>query len=210
MGQPLDEMMETHQTIHSPPSHPDPTFEDYISGGQSDNFLYSGFETTTFDWLFTQNKEDLSLPLGEGFCLNSLIDQEQASQAHVTSGLLLPEDQSLVDPIDDRESVSPELGVPTPQNRCNPDDPWPMEWYAAPSDQSIVLPVLGGSGNSIPDGSSYCQMTPMTDAAVDSVQKTLQMAVERTPGSPIRLGNFPSKEKIDHCIDRYFAHYHRV
>jgi hypothetical protein len=204
-------MMAVEQPVYSPPSHPYPSFEEYISGGHGDNFLYPGFEDTTFDWLFTQNTDGPTIPPGEAFAgLNSPPDHEQARQGHPTSALTLSEDPSLIYPGEDRDKIPSELGIPTPQNRCNPDDPWPMQWYAAPSDQTLTLPMLGESDNNIPRGSSYCQIVPMTDAAVHSLQKTLQMAVERTPGSPILLGQFPSREKIDHCIDRYFAHYHRV
>ncbi|KAH8816699.1 fungal-specific transcription factor domain-containing protein [Xylogone sp. PMI_703] len=95
-----------------------------------------------------------------------------------------------------------------PKNRCDPDDPWPMEWYAA-SIHNSELPMLGHDGDSPFNGASYFGMDPITPITRGKMIDSIRLALERS-WPDINLTNFPSEEKLDHCVDLYFAHFHRT
>jgi hypothetical protein len=92
----------------------------------------------------------------------------------------------------------------------NPMTPWPMEWYAT-SLYNSELPLLGNSRQEEIDGSSFFGMIPDVP---DATRESLKFATRLPSGSPmwpeLNLDKFPSKQKLDHCNDLYFAHFHRV
>jgi hypothetical protein len=96
------------------------------------------------------------------------------------------------------------------RNRCTPEDIWPMDWYASPKDYDVTLPALGELDQSMSTSFSYCQTGSVSEEAVRYIRNILQIAIDRTPGQPISLGEFPSTKKLDYCIDHYFAHFHKV
>lgn len=104
------------------------------------------------------------------------------------------------------QDISP-LPDPTPQDRCSPNDPWPMEWHstAAPC---LVLPKLGNTGQEF-----HARHYPTT--AIDSslsakLQETLRLPMLRSPWQPISFREFPSEAKLNHCIDMYFVHFQQI
>lgn len=96
-----------------------------------------------------------------------------------------------------------------PHNNCEPDDPWPMEWYAT-SLHNSELPLLGNPQEEEIDGSSFFGMIPVTDATRESLKDATRLPSGSPMWPELNLDKFPSKRKLDHCIDLYFAHFHRV
>lgn len=176
-----------------------------------ETYFQTSTEDGNFSWVFTNVNENQDLfpgtslptfemPLGMG-----QIDQTQISQSCQLEAGNAPDASAG----DQRAFPILELGASLPQNLCGPDDPWPMEWCATGRDRCINLPMLGNSNDSVSSG-LFCQIRPISDAAARGLRETLQLALDRTPGPAVCLDNFPGKEKLDHCIDTYFNHFHRV
>lgn len=96
-----------------------------------------------------------------------------------------------------------------PRNNCEPDDPWPLEWYAT-SLHNSELPILGNPQDDEIDGSSFFGMNPVTDATVERLKDATRLPSGSPMWPELNLDKFPSKRKLDHCTDLYFAHFHRV
>lgn len=103
-----------------------------------------------------------------------------------------------------------DLPQPTPRDHCSPDDVWPMEWHAS-SAQHLVLPTLGSVGEDfeVSSGSFYA-VANITEQARARMENSIRLPLERTPWQTVSLAHFPSKEKLDHCIDLFFRHFDRV
>ena len=104
------------------------------------------------------------------------------------------------------------LSISHLQEGCSSDDPWPMEWHAtAPSAvRNIVLPSLGDDMQDSNSCLRYFPTTSVTCATHLALQEYLQIPSRGSPWQSISLPNFPSKERLDYCIDMYFAHFHPV
>jgi hypothetical protein len=111
--------------------------------------------------------------------------------------------------IDLNGSAPTEPSSDIPRNNCEPDDPWPMEWYAT-SLHNSELPILGNPHDEEIDGSSFFGMIPLTDATIERLKEATRLPSETPMWPELNLDKFPSKQKLDHCIDLYFAHFHRV
>ncbi|CZR68334.1 uncharacterized protein PAC_18233 [Phialocephala subalpina] len=103
------------------------------------------------------------------------------------------------------QSNEPILPVLSPRDSSEPDNPWAMEWCADAA-QLESLPALGLSNDHIPP--RYFAIEGMSTSTWDNLQKTIRLAIEHGPWAAISLANFPSKEKLDCCIDLYFARFH--
>jgi hypothetical protein len=101
------------------------------------------------------------------------------------------------------------LPVPTPRDRCDPDDPWPMEWHSTPA-QFLVLPSLGEPDDDYSLDPAYYPTMAVNSSIRTRLQESVRLPLERPPWQAVSLANFPSKAKLDHCIDLYFAHFDRV
>jgi hypothetical protein len=170
------------------------------------------------DWMFT-NTWNHNLPsemnaFVENSTVNSNITHTVATRGGESLGLgpLVPLNNANNDhsPLSTNESVSL-LDTPSnhPHNRCDPDDPWPMEWYAA-SLQDSELPMLGQPVEPGLNGSSFFGMETVTEDTRLKMKEAAMLASGSALWPALNLTHFPTKEKLDHCIDLYFAHSHRV
>lgn len=103
-----------------------------------------------------------------------------------------------------------ELPVPNPQDGCSPDDPWPMEWHSGPTQRHLVLPSLGDESQNDNQCSRFFNVPRISSSTCVALQRCIQLPFNSNPWRSINLDRFPSKEKLDHCIDLYFAHFHPV
>ncbi|KEF51214.1 uncharacterized protein A1O9_12717 [Exophiala aquamarina CBS 119918] len=170
----------------------------------ADNNCFSTLDTN-LGWIFSNNFEDIfaSIPPSPG-----------AAEPKATVGLPVerPELQKfqtgdlLLNDLDTQIAI-PDLPLPTPRDRCSPDDAWPMEWHAS-TEQRLVLPSLGQSsdGQLIEFGSFY-SLSPITETTRATMSGSIRIPLQRIPWQAVSLANFPSKEKLDHCIDLYFRHF---
>lgn len=192
--------------------------------------------STGMDWIFSNSLPDTSIPppsfltpiyfgTDAPAAESSAYQQNQqqsdpvvpsVEQAQTSRFSIDPNGSTRMEPsplspfsIDLNGSPPTEPSSDIPRNNCEPDDPWPMEWYAT-SLHNSELPILGNPQDEEIDGSSFFGMIPVTDATI----QRLKDATRLPSGSPmwpeLNLDKFPSKRKLDHCIDLYFAHFHRV
>jgi hypothetical protein len=170
------------------------------------------------DWMFT-NTWNHNLPsemsaFVENSNVNSNVTHIVATRGgeSLGPGPLVPLNNANNDhsPLSTNENVSL-LDTPSnhPHNRCDPDDPWPMEWYAA-SLQDSELPMLGQPVEPGINGSSFFGMEPMIEGTRLKMKEAAMLASGSALWPALNLTHFPTKEKLDHCIDLYFAHSHRV
>jgi hypothetical protein len=94
------------------------------------------------------------------------------------------------------------------RNSGGPDAPWPMAWNATPI-QSFNLPPLGSQENYI-KGPTYFSLTPISASTRTTLLNYLRLALENALWQNVSLDAFPSQEKLDHCVDMFFAHFDRV
>jgi hypothetical protein len=190
--------------------------------------------STGMDWIFCNSIPGTSIPLpsfltpiyfGTDAPAAESSDYQQsheksdsvaqlAEQAHPLSRFYIdangdPSQQLSPFSIDLNGSSPTEPSSDIPHNNCEPDDPWPMEWYAT-SLYNSELPFLGNPQDEEIDGSSFFGMIPVTDATRESLKDATRLPSRNPMWPEINLDKFPSKRKLDHCIDLYFAHFHRV
>lgn len=163
----------------------------------------------SFTWIFEDNLDDVfqsTLPspwhdlLATDFDFSTGKDEAQPPET------LEQEDWE----IDESSEEIDELPQPTPQDRCNPDDVWPMEWHAA-SAQCLTLPNLEPSNQDLDmKTGSFYPIQSVTESMRARLLNSVRLPLERVPWQTTSLANFPSKDKLDHCIDLFFRHFDRV
>ncbi|KAF5725032.1 hypothetical protein FMUND_245 [Fusarium mundagurra] len=104
-----------------------------------------------------------------------------------------------------------DLPYPRPQDSCGADDPWPMEWHAEPSQRIIDLPGLGCDEDDNPHSyPCFFSNWSLHPSIVEALTHHLKLPASRSPWQPSNLDRFPDKEKLEYCIDMYFAHFHQM
>ena len=164
----------------------------------------------SFGWIFEDGVDDVFPSMAPsprldllGVNLESTIQSRDAEQPRNS----VPADGQLSGAVSEELDDLPQ---PTPLDRCSPDDVWPMEWHAA-SNQRLTLPVLGlhPGDYDITLGSFY-HLTHISEDARNRLLNSMRLPLERVPWQTVSLANFPSKEKLDHCLDMFFRHFDRV
>ncbi|KAK5040505.1 hypothetical protein LTS07_001003 [Exophiala sideris] len=183
------------------------------------NFMYTTFDDMDFnsnlDWILdVGNGEDISDQSGlldfSGSCGN------QPSQAGVISA---PQTA----PLAAEEQMSPMRGrheqystdatalggllTPQPHETGEPGDPWPFEMPRPPQNH-LSLPALGSDMETSRTFTKFFNMMVLNDRTWHSLQRCLMLPFEHNPRQTLSLDQFPSKEKLDHCLDLYFAYFH--
>lgn len=163
----------------------------------------------SFGWVFDNDLDDVfpsmlpsprfDIPGMNLDCMFQESDVEHPRNLEQADGQASAESEELDD-----------LPQPTPRDRCSPDDVWPMEWHAA-SNQRLTLPVLGlpleDSDMSL---GSFYQLPNIDDRSRTRLLNSIRLPLERVPWQTVSLTNFPSNEKLDHCLDMFFRHFDRV
>ncbi|KIW17546.1 hypothetical protein PV08_04740 [Exophiala spinifera] len=104
-----------------------------------------------------------------------------------------------------------DLPYPGPQDSCGPDDPWPMEWHAEPSQPIVDLPSLGCDEDENPHlYPRFFSNASLHPSTVEALAHHLRLPASRSPWQSSNLDRFPDKAKLDYCIDRYFAQFHQL
>jgi hypothetical protein len=169
-------------------------------------------QDTSLDWMFRSvDDNNISMPLGGPASSNHLSEENMVP-------FQVPPRQYNAQPMSNDHTPQPDCDEATsqleqpsyrPRNRCTPDDPWPMEWYAVHTQRS-ELPMLGRPEEPDPNAGSYFGMDPISSSTREKMKDTARLAFERTLWPSINLDKFPSGSKLDHCVDLYFAHFHLV
>jgi hypothetical protein len=110
---------------------------------------------------------------------------------------------------DNADSSAPALGgllTPQPHETSISDNPWPVD-TPRPTGSHMSLPALG-SENQSSESSKFCSLMPISDRTWHALQKCIMLPFEHSSTQTLGLERFPSKEKLDRCIDLYFAYFH--
>lgn len=78
-----------------------------------------------------------------------------------------------------------------------------------PAQSHLSLPALGSSRvlGSHPQP-KFCSVAPITDRTWHALRKSLMLPSEHNALQTCNLQEFPSKDRLDYCIDLFFAYYH--
>ncbi|KAF5636967.1 cytochrome P450 monooxygenase [Fusarium tjaetaba] len=86
-------------------------------------------------------------------------------------------------------------------------DNWLLSTAGTNDTQSLVIPQLGGNGDKSLRYGSHFQMPKVVEAQRSQLLDSAQAILERPLWKAVSLANFPSKAKLDHCIDLFFVHF---
>ncbi|KIY04070.1 uncharacterized protein Z520_00762 [Fonsecaea multimorphosa CBS 102226] len=174
--------------------------------GLFENDFVSILEATDFnsnlDWLFERMPDD---------SLADLTNFYGVKDTHVASSAQSPREGHKPDGQPSRDPAIPELPIPHAENSVSPDDPWPMEWHAEHPQRSLELPALGGTDDEATQSlSRFFSAWNLGQSTVEALAHFIKLPAQRSPWQSVNLTHFPTKEKLEYCIDRYFAHFHLV
>jgi len=143
------------------------------------------------DWLFQDTHE-------ENYFDDFLVNNEQ----HIckTSSLTLT-DQSW-------PSTSQEPAAKYLSSRDRQRD-WPLDG-AIPTNGRLDIPKLGKNRSSLPNRPHASRVSSITEEGRKKLQGSISSLLEKPLWTAISLANLPSKEKLDHCIDLFFANFRPV
>ncbi|KAF5610972.1 uncharacterized protein FTJAE_14235 [Fusarium tjaetaba] len=194
----------------------EPQASSYFLRNSLDALDASDFNSN-LDWLFDHLSEHESTDFGalfsEGVHNSPPVPLAEASGAHnPRSGLSA--NCNIMD-IYNTPSVQSaddlDLPCPRPQDSCGADDPWPMEWHSEKSQRIVDLPNLGCDEDENPN--LYPRFFPnwsLHPSIIEALADHLRLPARRSPWLPSNLDHFPDKEKLEYCIDMYFAHFHQL
>ncbi|KAK4945326.1 hypothetical protein LTR10_015485 [Elasticomyces elasticus] len=86
---------------------------------------------------------------------------------------------------------------------------WPMDG-AIPTDRRLDIPKLGKNHSSLPSRPYFFRVSSITEDDRSKLQGSISYLLEKPLWTAVSLANFPSKEKLDHCIDLFFANFRPV
>ncbi|OQV01808.1 Fungal specific transcription factor domain-containing protein [Cladophialophora immunda] len=196
--------------------------EHNITSNEGPHNLYSTFDDMDFnsnlDWILKDvSGEDLLSPadlFGFQGCSDGLFSQTLPVSAvpapvlstrYTDAGDHDREDLSGHDP--DSTTALGGLLTPQPQEMGDPGDPWPLD-TPRPTQSHMALPALGGEGHDFHAFARFFSVMPVSDRTWHALRKCLMLPFEHNSIQSLNLDQFPSKEKLDHCIDLYFAYFH--
>ncbi|EXJ53467.1 uncharacterized protein A1O5_13243 [Cladophialophora psammophila CBS 110553] len=78
---------------------------------------------------------------------------------------------------------------------------------ATPPERPLAIPRLGGERVDQLSLGSHCQLECLTEADRKQVQQFIKLSLERPLWKSITMECFPSKEKLDHCVDLFFINW---
>jgi hypothetical protein len=107
-----------------------------------------------------------------------------------------------------RENLPPDLPMLDSQEILSPVQTMPVDRHTN-STARLVLPPLGGVDEHLPPA-SYFVLTSITPTTRTKLLDTIRVPLEQGPWEAVSLTNFPSCQKLAHCIDLYFAHFNTV
>ncbi|KAH8815524.1 hypothetical protein F5884DRAFT_772680 [Xylogone sp. PMI_703] len=91
------------------------------------------------------------------------------------------------------------------QHRRGSNGTWPVDWKAGPGRIS-TLPALGALDQDFKALKHFPTLS-ITESTIAGLQDSFNLHLAKSPWKPVSLAGFPSKEKIDHCIDMYFKYF---
>ncbi|KAL9560682.1 hypothetical protein ACKAV7_015173 [Fusarium commune] len=86
-------------------------------------------------------------------------------------------------------------------------DNWLLSTAETNCNQSLIIPQLGGDSDRSLQHGSHFQMAKVGELQRSQLLNSTQTILERPLWKAVSLANFPSKAKLDHCIDLFFIHF---
>ncbi|KAF9769931.1 hypothetical protein IL306_012570, partial [Fusarium sp. DS 682] len=86
-------------------------------------------------------------------------------------------------------------------------DNWLLSTTEMTDTQSLIIPQLGGDSDRSLQLGSHFQVAKVEESHRAQLQRSAQMILERPLWRAVSLANFPSKAKLDHCIDLFFVNF---
>ncbi|KAH0839188.1 hypothetical protein FOPE_05317 [Fonsecaea pedrosoi] len=185
--------------------------------------VYATFDdmdfTSNLDWILKDaNGEELLGPtdfFGFPECsdgqLSQILSLSAAPTAMVSAKHSDVGDQNDDENVNGHDSdTSSALGgllTPQPQEMGDSGDPWPLD-TPRPTQSHMALPALGSDGQDFHAYARFFSVMPVSDRTWHALRKCLLLPFEHNSIQSLNLDHFPCREKLDHCIDLYFAYFH--
>jgi hypothetical protein len=86
---------------------------------------------------------------------------------------------------------------------------WVIDSQSA-HNHTLELPELGEGQLSTASQGSYFQLPKTSNSERLRIEKVIENYIQRPLWSRVSIANLPSPDKLDYCIDLFFAHFHPV
>lgn len=169
------------------------------------------YSDTQMDWIFYNSSDDVFPYATQMFpSENTILGPNESSMLAMSHPNNLARHTSNLPAHSEPDQDSPlsRLQDPQPEEHGDPEDRWPMEWRAVPVQLSALPPLRNGHANMTYP--SHHSLPSINDFTLATIQDYLRIPLEASPWQPVTLDHFPTKEKLDHCIDLYFLHFDQV
>ena len=192
-----------------------------MTSTQPNNFLFPIFDDTDFnsnlDWIVQEPNSDDFLSAPDFFGILGFHENESTETrfTSVTQPVVPSARQSDAGDNDrdlDQEGTNgsfPALGgllTPQPQEAGNSGEPWPLETPRPPQNHRS-LPVLGSDAEEPNAMPRFYSVKTINDRTWHALRKCIMLPFEHNSLQSLDLACFPSKDKLDHCLDLYFAYF---
>jgi hypothetical protein len=186
--------------------------------------LYPTFDdcdfTSNLDWIFDQDSIDGSFT---GMYPNTLMEafSLQPDQGHLMSDLTGTEATARSTTTGSGDSAyASNLGIdlhvdsmegminPKPRRTDGPNGPWPSD-IPTPPQHEVCIPHLGALDTDHQIFRSFYPGNKIIPRTRDALMRCVSLPFKNSPYQILRLDNFPSEQKLERCIDLYFAHFHQ-
>ncbi|KAL5590251.1 hypothetical protein FOBRF1_013808 [Fusarium oxysporum] len=130
----------------------------------------------------------------------------------------IPSDCQMFDVTGSAAVMPPDSQLPSPPNAQEPpvkynikpgpqQDNWLLSNTDVADNRSLIIPQLGGDSDRSTWLGLHFQLAKVDESHRAQLQRSAQMILERPLWRAVSLANFPSKAKLDHCIDLFFVNF---
>lgn len=179
-------------------SFPTENFGSYPTEGTcnvplADSFV-PNYEDTHFDWILRD--------AGDRMDFNALnFSPDRMLLDHATSPLFWSTYQSHQNTAQEPASKYKEANIQ--------QEAWLLDSHE-PFERSLDIPSLGGQRIDLSKTGSYSQLRHLTEEDRDRIRRSAKACLEEPLWAAVSFSDFPSREKIDHCIDLFFTNFRPV
>jgi hypothetical protein len=175
-------------------------------GNETHRDPFNQLSLPDFDWIFSNTAEQMPDLMVDTFAPDLL---PSGSPPRPWMGRMEPNAHGGDVPREGDESSHRGSNTSTAQGSDALTEIWPISWLGE-SAQFTSLPELGQSEPQGPPKSTFYHIRPIDDPTRDAIMAAISVPSEQSPWNSASLANFMGNEKIDRCIDMYFAHFDRV
>ncbi|KAL5083835.1 hypothetical protein Trisim1_000879 [Trichoderma cf. simile WF8] len=179
-------------------SFPTENLGSYPTGGTHNVLLADSFipnyEDTHFDWILRD--------AGDRMDFNALnFSPDRMLLDHATSPLFWSTYQSYQNTAQEPASKYKEPHAQQEAWLLDPHEPF---------ERSLDIPSLGGQRTDLSKTGSYSQIRHLAEEDRDRIRRSAKACLEEPLWTAVSFSDFPSREKLDHCIDLFFTNFRPV